>query len=111
MAVYRSPSHVPGHSHPRSTVFSCELCSYGASVSLKTEFTAHIYIYIYSACTNSGRTSQETRHISATERNRLMLCGESIAVCCENRTEHTDTLWAVLPHRKHITSPLQSPTG
>jgi hypothetical protein len=28
-------------------------------------------------------------------RNRLMLCGETLAVCCENRTEHTDTLWAV----------------
>jgi hypothetical protein len=24
-----------------------------------------------------------------------MLCGETIAVCCENRTEHADTLWAV----------------
>jgi hypothetical protein len=22
-----------------------------------------------------------------------MLCGETVAVCCENRTEHTDTLW------------------
>jgi hypothetical protein len=24
-----------------------------------------------------------------------MLCGETVAVCCENRMEHTDTLWAV----------------
>jgi hypothetical protein len=24
-----------------------------------------------------------------------MLCEETVAVCCENRTEHTDTLWAV----------------
>jgi hypothetical protein len=24
-----------------------------------------------------------------------MLCGETVVVCCENRTEHTDTLWAV----------------
>jgi hypothetical protein len=24
-----------------------------------------------------------------------MLCGETVAVCCENRTQHTDTLWAV----------------
>jgi hypothetical protein len=23
-----------------------------------------------------------------------MLCGETVAVCCENLTEHTDTLWA-----------------
>jgi hypothetical protein len=24
-----------------------------------------------------------------------MLCGETVPVCCENRTEHTDTLRAV----------------
>jgi hypothetical protein len=41
------------------------------------------------------RTSQQTHHVSATEPNRLLLCGETVAVCCENRTEHTDTLWAV----------------
>jgi hypothetical protein len=40
------------------------------------------------------RTSQETHHVSSTEPNRLMLCGETVAVCCENRTEHTDTVWA-----------------
>jgi hypothetical protein len=37
-----------------------------------------------------------------------MLCGETVAVCCENRTEHTDTLCGQsVPHRRHITSPLQ----
>jgi hypothetical protein len=31
-----------------------------------------------------------------------MLCGETVAVCCENRTEHTDTLCGQsVPHRKH----------
>jgi hypothetical protein len=50
--------------------------------------------------------------VSTTEPNRLMLCEETVAVCCENRTEHTDTLCGQsVPHRKHITSPLQSPTG
>jgi hypothetical protein len=24
-----------------------------------------------------------------------MLCGETVDVYCENRTEHTDTMWAV----------------
>jgi hypothetical protein len=58
------------------------------------------------------RTSQETHKVSATDPNRLMLCGETVAVCSENRTEHTDTLYGQsVPHRKHITSPLQSPTG
>jgi hypothetical protein len=61
---------------------------------------------------NPVRTSQETQHVSATEPNRLMLCGETVAVCCENRMEHTDTLCGQsVPHRKHITSPLQSPVG
>jgi hypothetical protein len=44
-----------------------------------------------------------------------MLFGETVAVYCENYTEHTDTLFGqnvgFVPHRKHITSPLQSPTG
>jgi hypothetical protein len=58
------------------------------------------------------RTSQETHDVSATGPNRLMLCGETVAVCCENRTEHTDTLCGQsVPQRKHVTSPLQGPTG
>jgi hypothetical protein len=44
---------------------------------------------------NSVCTSQETHHVSATEYNRLMLSGETVAVCCENSAEHTDTMWAV----------------
>jgi hypothetical protein len=60
-------------------------------------------------------TSQETHYVSATKLNRLMPFGETVAVYCENHTEHTDTLCGqnveFVPHRKHITSPLQSPTG
>jgi hypothetical protein len=41
--------------------------------------------------TNSVRTSQETHHVSATEPNRLMLFRETVAVYCENHTEHTNT--------------------
>jgi hypothetical protein len=41
---------------------------------------------------NSVRTSQETHHVSATKPSRLMLFGETVAVYCENHTEHTDTL-------------------
>jgi hypothetical protein len=32
--------------------------------------------------------------VSATEANRLMPFRETVAVCCENRTEHTDTFRA-----------------
>jgi hypothetical protein len=42
--------------------------------------------------TNSVRTSQETHYVSATKPNRLMLLRETVAVYCENHTEHTDTL-------------------
>jgi hypothetical protein len=40
---------------------------------------------------NPVRTSQETDHVSTTKPNRLMLFGETVAVYCENHTEHTDT--------------------
>jgi hypothetical protein len=39
----------------------------------------------------SVRTSQETHYVSATEPNRLMLFGETVAVYCENHMEHTNT--------------------
>jgi hypothetical protein len=42
--------------------------------------------------TNPVRTSQETHYISATEPNRLVLFRETVAVYCENHTEHTNTL-------------------
>jgi hypothetical protein len=47
---------------------------------------------LYLLYVDDVRTSQEAYYLSATEPNRLMLCGETVAVCCENRTEHTDTL-------------------
>jgi hypothetical protein len=65
--------------------------------------------------TDTARTSQETHYFSATKPNRLMLFRESVAVYSESHTEHTNTLCGQnaqsVPHRKHITSPLQSPTG
>jgi predicted Zn-dependent protease with MMP-like domain len=39
---------------------------------------------------NSVRTSQEAHYVSATEPNRLILFRETVAVYCENNTEHTD---------------------
>jgi hypothetical protein len=44
-----------------------------------------------------------------------MLFGETVAVYCENHTEHTDTLGGqnveFVRHMKYITSPLKSPAG
>jgi hypothetical protein len=42
---------------------------------------------------HSVPTSQKTHYVSATKPNRLMLFGETVAVYCENHTEHTDTLF------------------
>jgi predicted molibdopterin-dependent oxidoreductase YjgC len=39
-----------------------------------------------------ARTSKETNNLTIIDPNRLMLCGKTVAVCCENRTEHTDTV-------------------
>jgi hypothetical protein len=50
----------------------------------------HCVDRIYS---NSVRTSQETRYVSATKPNRLMLFRETVAVYCENHTEHINTLY------------------
>jgi hypothetical protein len=49
--------------------------------------------------------SQETHYVSATEPSRLMPFGETVAVYCENHTEHTDTV------RTSQETSLQSPTG
>jgi hypothetical protein len=41
---------------------------------------------------NLVRTSQETHYVSAKKPNRLMLFRETVAVYCENHTNHTCTL-------------------
>jgi hypothetical protein len=41
---------------------------------------------------NSVRTSQETRYVSATKPNRLMLFRETVAVYCESHTERMHSL-------------------
>jgi hypothetical protein len=59
-------------------------CHEGTSLNLlKTEIQLILNI-------NSVRTSQETHYVSATKPNRLMLFRETVAVYCENHTEHTD---------------------
>jgi hypothetical protein len=40
----------------------------------------------------SSYLTGNTLQVSATKPNRLMLFGETVAVYCENHTEHTDTL-------------------
>jgi hypothetical protein len=43
--------------------------------------------------TDTVCTSQETHYVSATETTQLMLFGKTVAVYCENHTEHTDALF------------------
>jgi hypothetical protein len=56
-----------------------------------------------------------TGNVSVTKHNQLMLFRERVAVYCENHMEHTNILCGQktqpVPHRKHTTSPLQSPTS
>jgi hypothetical protein len=52
----------------------------------------------------SVRTSQETHYVSATEPNQLMLFRETVAVYCENHTEHINAL------RGHFSSHLAGNT-
>jgi hypothetical protein len=59
--------------------------------------------------------SQENYCISTATTSRLLRFKETVAIYCENHTEHTNILCVQkthsVPHRKHITSPLQSPTA
>jgi hypothetical protein len=41
---------------------------------------------------NPVRTSQETHYVSTTKPNRLMLFRETVAVYCENHTEHINSM-------------------
>jgi hypothetical protein len=52
---------------------------------------------------NSVHSSQETHYVFATKPNRLMLFGETVAVYCENHTEHTTTLWKRFKVSKYVT--------
>jgi hypothetical protein len=63
-----------------------------------------VYCEKHTEHTDTVRTSQETHYVSATEPNRLMLFGETVAVYCETIR---NTQIHVVPHRKHITSPQQ----
>jgi hypothetical protein len=71
--------------------------------------TVTVYCENHMEHTDTVRTSQETHYVSATKPNRLMLFGETVSVYRENHTKHTDI--QSVPHRNHITSPLQRPTG
>jgi hypothetical protein len=66
---------------------SAYFCYFTCFNPSKTEFLLN-NIYEY----KSSSPSQETHPVTATKPNRLMLFGETVAVYCENHTEHTDTL-------------------
>jgi hypothetical protein len=70
--------------------------------------TVSVYCENHTEHTNTVRTSQETHYVSATEPNRLMLFGETVALIVRTLR---NTQIQFVPHRKHIASPLQNPTG
>jgi hypothetical protein len=100
------------------------LCTWPKIIEVMTDLLSH-RIHTASPMTATKiwvRTSQETHYFSVTKPNRLMMFGETVAVYCENHTEHINTLCEqnvealyiriqFVPHRKHIASPLQRPTS
>jgi hypothetical protein len=66
-----------------------------------------VYCENHTEHTDTVRTSQETHYVSATETNQLMLFGEMLFTVGTIRNTQIQSI----PHRKHITSLLQSPTG
>jgi hypothetical protein len=53
---------------------------------------------------NSFRTSEETHHVSGTERNRLMLFGETVLAYCADRMEHTDKIYGQNAEFSYVTA-------
>jgi hypothetical protein len=62
-----------------------------------------IYIQIFG---HSIRTSQESHYINVTDTNQLMMFRETIAVYCENHTEHTNPVRA--SQEMHHLSPTET---
>jgi hypothetical protein len=86
------PSYAPGHwvpfsSPPTTRSASVEVFEPTSTQGLKLDFfLVKRKIPV--------RTLQETHYISATKPNWLMLFRETVAVYCENHTEHRYTQWA-----------------
>jgi hypothetical protein len=54
---------------------------------------AHNFGAVTESRSSSSIIHKDSHYIPITKPNRLMLFGETVAVYCENRTEHTNTLW------------------
>jgi hypothetical protein len=88
--LWHLPAWCRYHFHQRIRLNGCwsllAVQVFGRNLSLwRTNFFCVVF-------KNQVRTSQETHYVSTTKPNRLLLFGETVAVCCENHTEHTDTL-------------------
>jgi hypothetical protein len=64
---------------------------FGETVAITVRTIRNTQIDFQIIYKNSASTSQETHYVSTTKPNRLMLFGETVAVYCENHTEHTNT--------------------
>jgi hypothetical protein len=79
--IYRSYSY-------DSTLYALQHVPWESIVNpLKSELFPNSTVY-----KNSVLTSQETHYVTAIKTNRLTLFRETVAVCCESHTEHTNTL-------------------
>jgi hypothetical protein len=119
--LYKNPVCTSQETHYVSTTKPNRLMLFGETVAVYCEnHTDHTdTLCVQNAefwYVNPVRTSKETHYVSTTKPNRLMLFGERAAVYCENhmcvgRMQSFGMLTQSVPQRKHITSPVQSPTG
>jgi hypothetical protein len=91
----------PNHIHSSPVIILRSSCHI---FILRFELMQKIYIF--------GRTSQETHYISATDLSRLMLFWiQVIMVVTMKNVVSWDIKTQFVLHRRHITSPLQSPAS
>jgi hypothetical protein len=80
----------------RATNEGCNMCLrcrlQAQRIDCRSEKQCHMRTCEGAVYVATVTTSQGTYYVSATEPNRLMLFGETVAVYCENHTEHTDTV-------------------
>jgi predicted Zn-dependent protease with MMP-like domain len=83
---------MPLENNDKRFLFQLNPCSHSPYVTFSLTRGWRLTLFLLNNMTYYVRTSQETHYVSTTEPNRLMLFRETVAVYCENHTEHTDTV-------------------
>jgi hypothetical protein len=79
----------------RQTLKSCEYPEVEDALYFLRTLVPYTHMSDYQDCSvkqDSVPSSQDTKYVSAIETNRLMLFGETVAVYCQNHTEHKNVV-------------------